>query len=159
MGKIALLFLIVIWVCIAECQAIAIAADVIPKDQQAQIEGLCYSALLSPAAKENWPDLRSFNILSVTGDQVGNFSKTEAIVGPGDCSVTVEVKTRQRGSATLTLTFHAEAGGKYVLRPVYRGKGIAATIQNMDTGEYVARTWPTRKSRSAQESNALVDAP
>jgi hypothetical protein len=138
----------------------AAAEPSIAKDQQAKIEGLTYSAMLSPSVKEKWPDLRSFSITKVTGENIGTFSKTEAIVGPGQCIVTVDVKTRQRGSATLTLTFVAEAGSTYELRPVYRGKAIQASILNCGTGEMVARTWNlTRKSKSAPEPNALVDAP
>ena len=153
------LFLATILGGLAVSWSFAASQDSIPIDQQAKIEGLCYSAMLSPTVKENWPDLRSFNITSVTGDNVGVVSKSEAVVGPGVCKVTVEVRTRQRGAATLTLTFEAEAGGKYILRPVYRGNGIAASIQNSNTGEFVARTWPTKKSRSTPESSSLADVP
>jgi hypothetical protein len=48
---------------------------------------------------------------------------------------------------SLTLIFEADAGRKYVLRPVYRGSGIAATIQNSDTGEFVAKTWNSEKKK------------
>ncbi|MFT3782789.1 MAG: hypothetical protein QM790_12330 [Nibricoccus sp.] len=130
----------------------------IPKEQQAEIEGLCYSVMMTPYVKENWPDLRSFSIKNVTGACIGKFSGTEAIVGPGACVLTVEVRTRQHGSATLTLSFVAEAGTKYALRPVYRGNAIHATVQNVDTGSFVARTWQTRKSR-VHEEPAIVDAP
>ena len=155
----AYLFLATILGGLAIPGSLAAPPESIPIDQQAKIEGLCYSAMLSPVVKENWPDLRSFNITNVTGESVGIFTKSEAVVGPGICKVTVEVRTRQRGAATLTLTFEAEAGGLYVLRPVYRGNSIAAAIQNSSTGEYVARTWPTRKSRAAPESGSLADAP
>jgi len=160
MKKIILLFLAAILTWVADVQLAAADEKSIPKDQQAKIEGLTYSAMLSPLVKENWPDLRSFNISKVTGENVGVFSKTEAIVGPGQCIVTVDVKTRERGSATLTLTFVAEAGSTYELRPVYRGKAIQASILNPATGELVARTWNfTRKSKSMPEPNALADAP
>ena len=160
MGKISLLYLTFILTCIVGGQTVAVAADSIVRDEPAKIEGLCYSAMLGPVVKENWPDLRSFNITSVTGENVGAFSKSEAVVGPGPCSITVEVKTRQRGSATLTLTFEAEAGGKYVLRPVYRGNGIQASIQNSDTGEFVARTWPLNKKPKLQpEPTSLLITP
>ena len=160
MKKIVLLFLAAILTWIADGQLAAADEKSIPKDQQAKIEGLTYSAMLSPVVKENWPDLRSFNISKVTGENVGVFSKTEAIVGPGECVVTVDVRTRQRGSATLTLTFVAEAGGTYVLRPVYRGKAIQASILNSETGELVARTWSlAKKHKSTPEPNTLADAP
>jgi len=138
---------------------LAAAADPIPKEQQAKIEGLGYAAMMSPLVKENWPDLRTFSIMTVTGDNVEHVSKSEAIVGPGRCCVSVEIRTRQRGSATLTLTFDAEAGGQYVLRPVYRGNSIAATIQNLDTGEYVARTWNTARKKRAPEIPSSIEPP
>jgi len=153
------LFIAVCWIWIGNSRLGAASANVIPKDQQALIEGLCYSAMLRPAVKETWPDLRSFNITSVTGDNVGAFTKTEAVVGPGQCTVTVEVRTRQRGSATLTLIFEAEAGRKYVLRPVYRGSVIAATIQNSDTGEFGAKTWSSGKKKKAPPSETLLVRP
>jgi hypothetical protein len=160
MKKITLLFLAVILTGPAGSPLFAADEKSIPKDQQAKIEGLTYSAMLSPPVKEKWPDLRSFSITKVTGENIGAFSKTEAIVGPGQCVVTVDVKTRQRGSAILTLTFVAEAGSRYELRPVYRGKVIQASILNSDTGEMVARTWnSTRKPKSTPEPGALVDAP
>ena len=153
------LFIAICWIWIDSSHLGATSANVIPKDQQALIEGLCYSAMLSPAVKETWPDLRSFNITNVTGDNVGAFSKTEAVVGPGQCAVTVEVRTRQRGSATLTLIFEAEAGTRYVLRPVYRGNAIAATIQNSDTGEFVAKTWNFEKKKKAPRPETLLVRP
>ena len=153
------LFIAICWIWIGSSRLGAASANVIPKDQQALIEGLCYSAMLSPAVKETWPDLRSFNITNVTGDNVGAFSKTEAVVGPGQCAVTVEVRTRQRGSATLTLIFEAEAGTRYVLRPVYRGNAIAATIQNSDTGEFVAKTWNFEKKKKAPRPETLLVRP
>ncbi len=159
MKKTALLLFAVILTCSHGGEVFAASSDSIPKEQLAKVEGLGYTALLSPGVKEKWPDLRSFNITTVTGDNVSTFSKSEVIVGPGQCSITVEVRTRQHGTVTLTLAFEVEAGGNYVLRPVYRGKVIAATIKNVDTGEFVARTWPTRKSKSAQEADALVEAP
>jgi hypothetical protein len=160
MKKITLLFLAAILTGLAGGPLAAADEKSIPKDQQSKIEGLTYSAILSPLVKEKWPDLRSFNITKVTGENIGAFSKTEAIVGPGQCIVTVDVKTRQRGSATLTLTFEAEAGATYELRPVYRGKAIQASILNSETGETVARTWNlTRKSKSTPEPNTLADAP
>jgi len=159
MKKTTLLFFAAILTCSHVGQVIAASSDTIPKEQLAKIEGLGYTALLSPAVKEKWPDLRSFNITTATGDNVSAFSKSEVVVGPGQCSITVEVRTRQHGTATLTLAFEVEAGGNYVLRPVYRGNVLAASIKNVDTGEFVARTWPARKSKPAQEANALVDAP
>jgi hypothetical protein len=159
MNKIVLLFIATLWASIGDCRLVAASADTIPKDQQALIEGICYSMMMSPIVKENWPDLRSFNIISVTGENIGNFSKTEAVVGPGQCVVTVEVKTRQRGSATLILTFEAEAGGKYVLRPVYRGSALAATIQNSNTGEFVAKTWNPVKRKKTTDPETLLDTP
>jgi len=130
-----------------------------PDDQQAKIEGVYYSLLLSPLMKEKCPDLISFNITNVTGTNVGAVSKTEAVVGAGECTVTVDVKTRQHGSATLTLTFDAVAGGKYSLRPVYRGNTIAATIQNSGTGEFVARTWTQTKKKKSGEPSSLASPP
>jgi hypothetical protein len=160
MGKFLFLYFTCVFTCIAEGQLATTVADSIPKEQQARIEGLCYSAMLSPLVKETWPDLRSFNILNVKGDNVGTFSKTEAVVGPGPCTVTVEVRTRQRGSATLTLSFEAVAGGNYVLRPVYRGDSIHATIQNVDTGEMVARTWNlSKKTKPTVEPTSWFFAP
>jgi hypothetical protein len=160
MKKITLLFIAAILSGLVGDPLAAADEKSIPKDQQAKIEGLTYSAMLSPHVKEKWPDLRDFSITKVAGENIGAFSKTEAIVGPGQCIVTVDVKTRQRGSATLTLTFVAEAGSTYELRPVYRGKAIQASILNSDTGEMVARTWnSTRKPRSTPEPNALADAP
>ena len=135
------------------CAMPAFAAE-IPKEQQARIEGLHYSDMVSPYVKENWPDLRSFAITGLTGDAVGSFSKSEAVVGPGTCTVTVEVRTRERGSATLSLTFEAEAGGHYLLRPVYRGPAIHASILNRDTGELVARTWTANKRHRRAEPAA-----
>jgi hypothetical protein len=160
MKKISILFLAVIWTILAGGRLAAADENSIPKDQQAKIEGLTYTAMLSPLVKEKWPDLRTFSITKVTGENIGAFSKTEAIIGPGQCIVTVDVRTRQRGSATLTLTFVAEAGSTYELRPVYRGKAVQASIMNTDTGEMVARTWNlTKKSKSTAEPNALADAP
>jgi len=69
------------------------------------------------------------------------------------------VRTRQRGSATLTLIFEAEAGTRYVLRPVYRGNAIAATIQNSDTGEFVAKTWNFEKKKKAPRPETLLVRP
>jgi len=156
--KICFVCLVLVLSSRAGAQVATVLSDTIPKEQQAQIEGLCYSAMMGPYVKENWPDLRSFSIKSVTGDNVEKFSSSEAVVGPGNCVVTVEVRTRQHGTATLTLTFAAEAGGRYALRPVYRGSGIHASIQNVETGDFVARTWPARKPKVHDEP-ALADAP
>jgi len=160
MKKITLLFLGFVLAAVARSQEAAETEKSIPDDQPAKIAGLTYSAIRSPLGKESWPDLRSFNIAKVVGENVSGISKTEATVGPGQCSVTVEVRTSQHGSATLTLNFVAEAGSTYQVRPVYRGKGIQATILNADTGEMVARTWSlAKKHKPAPEANALVDAP
>jgi hypothetical protein len=157
--KTYFVFFILLLSCRAGAQVEYIANEAIPKDQQALIEGLCYSVMMGPYVKENWPDLRSFNIKNVTGESVGKFSSTEAVVGPGLCEVTVEVRTRQHGTAMLTLSFTAEAGGRYALRPVYRGNAIHASIQNVGNGDFVAKTWPSRKSKIHDEPPAVVDAP
>jgi hypothetical protein len=146
MNKIPSLLLAVALICLAGCQSVDPATARIPKDQQARIEGLSFTAtLLSPSVKLNWPDLLSFDIIDVTGASVGDFSKSKAIVGPGPCSITVEASSDWHQSATHILTFEAKAGKKYVLRPVYQGRVIEATIQDEGTLEIVAKTWGPKK--------------
>ena len=146
MKKIPSLLLAVALACLAGCQSVATSTTRIPKDQQARIEGLSFPAtLLSPIVKLNWPDLRSFDIVNVTGASVGGFSKSKAIVGPGPCSITVEASSDWHQSATHILTFEAKAGKKYVLRPVYQGRVIEATIQDEGTLEIVAQSWGSKQ--------------
>jgi peptidoglycan hydrolase-like protein with peptidoglycan-binding domain len=146
MKKIPSLLLAVALVGSAGCRSVDPSTARIPKDQQARIEGLSFTAtLLSPSVKLNWPDLLSFDIINVTGASVGGFSKSKAIVGPGQCSITVEASTDWHQSATRILTFEAKAGRKYLLRPVYQGRVIEATIQDESTLEIVAKTWGSMK--------------
>ena len=55
--------------------------------------------------------------------------------------ITVEASADWHQPATRILTFEAKAGRKYVLRPVYQGRVIEATIQDESTLEIVAKTW------------------
>jgi len=142
MKKIPSLLLAVALVCIAGCQSVATSTARIPKDQQARIEGLSFTAtLLNPIVRMNWPDLRSFDIIYVTGASVVAFSKSKATVGPGPCSITVAATADWHQPATRILTFEAKTGRKYVLRPVYQDRVIEATIQDESTLEIVAQSW------------------
>jgi hypothetical protein len=146
MKKIPGLLLTGVLACLAGCRSVDPSTARIPKDQQARIEGLSFTTtLLNPIVRVNWPDLRSFDIINVTGASVGDFSKSKAVVGPGRCSITVEATADWHQPATHILTFEAKAGGKYVLRPVYQGRVIEATIQDEGTSEIVAQTWGSKK--------------
>ncbi len=160
MNKIPSLLLAVALVCIAGCRSVDPSTARIPKDQQARIEGLSFTTtLLSPSVKLNWPDLLSFDIVNVTGASVGGFSKSKAIVGPGQCSITVEASSDWHQSATRILTFEAKAGKKYVLRPVYQGRVIEAAIQDEGTLEIVAKTWGPKKPNPPPEPTPAAVTP
>jgi hypothetical protein len=142
MKKLPGLLLSIVLVCFAGCQSVDTSAVRIPIEQQAKIEGLSFTEiLLSPVVKLNWGDLRSFEITDVTGTNVGAFSKSEAVVGPGQCSVTIRATAELHYPATHTLTFEAKAGRRYVVRPVYRGRDIEVAIQDSGSLEIVARSW------------------
>ena len=142
MKKLPSFLLSIVLLCFAGCQSVDTSAISIPKDQRAKIEGLSFTEiLLSPVVKLNWGDLRSFDITHVTGANVGAFSKSEAVVGPGQCSVTISASAEFHYPATHTLTFVAKAGRKYVVRPIYRGRDIEAAIQDSGSLEIVARSW------------------
>jgi hypothetical protein len=146
MKKIPSLLLTIALVCLAGCQSVATSTARIPKDQQARIEGLSFTAtLLNPIVRVNWPDLRSFDIINVTGAGVVAFSKSKATVGPGQCSITVEASADWHQPATRILTFEAKAGRKYAIRPVYQGRVIEATIQDEGTSEIVAQSWGSKQ--------------
>lgn len=161
MEKILSLLLAVALACLTGCRSVDTSTARIPKDQQARIEGLSLTTtLLNPIVRMNWPDLRSFDIIDVTGAGVVGFSKSKATVGPGSCSITVAATADWHQPATRILTFEAKAGRKYLLRPVYQDRVIEATIQDERTQEIVAQSWgPKQPNSPPQPLPAAVTPP
>ncbi len=140
MKRILLLLFGLFFVGVAGCQSV----DSSPStgvDQHATIEGLStVSLLLSPIVKLNWPDLRRFEIIGASGAGA-KFSSSEARVLPGPCTITITAEGDWHDEAVLHLRFEPKASGRYVVRPVYRGRTIECAIQDTQTREIVARSW------------------